>query len=234
MTLSDYLNQHFETQTVFAERCDLHESRLADWISAGCCPQPSYVASNEQLHSHVFGGMPAPGAPDGKYHHPAMRAWVERAKPYIAQLANLDAAALALRQQFSLQISGLLLAYNSHTWRLRDSFDDAGAPIEVGLRERIDRYVEHLRLGTFGLCVHDAVDAEAIVNKEILQEKLSALSDGGERRQYSPAEAEALLKLIDDYQRASMPFSPVEYSRSSRKRLVDDLRPIVMGCLQRS
>jgi hypothetical protein len=36
-----------------------------------------------------------------------------------------------------------------------------------------------------------------------------------------------LLQLIDDYAISSMPFSPAEYERSSRKRLVDDLRSAV-------
>lgn len=56
----------------------------------------------------------------------------------------------------------------------------------------------------------------------------AALADHG----VPAGEAEAkiagwLLALIDDYAAAAMPFSPAEYARSSRKRLVDDLRPRV-------
>jgi hypothetical protein len=36
-----------------------------------------------------------------------------------------------------------------------------------------------------------------------------------------------LLQLISSYASSAMPFSPAEYARSSRKRLVDDLRPAV-------
>ena len=74
--------------------------------------------------------------------------------------------------------------------------------------------------GTFG-------DALAIARKEVLQEQLTAMTQNGARRAFDPAEIPALRQLIDDYAEASMPFSPIEYSRSSRKRLVDDLRRAV-------
>jgi len=43
--------------------------------------------------------------------------------------------------------------------------------------------------------------------------------------EWASAEGKARMGvLIDQYAQASMPFSPLEYARSSRKRLVDDLR----------
>ena len=45
-------------------------------------------------------------------------------------------------------------------------------------------------------------------------------SEGRNRLDY----VAAMGVLIDQYAQASMPFSPLEYARSSRKRLVDDLR----------
>jgi hypothetical protein len=56
----------------------------------------------------------------------------------------------------------------------------------------------------------------------VLQEKLAALSESaiGSR---TDEEMRALLQLIDAYASAAMPFSPIEYPLSSRKRLVEEL-----------
>ena len=64
----------------------------------------------------------------------------------------------------------------------------------------------------------------------MLQEKLTQLSENGARTVYSPLQLLALHELIDAYAAAAMPFSPVEYALSSRKRLVEDLR-LKLGAL---
>jgi hypothetical protein len=66
--------------------------------------------------------------------------------------------------------------------------------------------------------------AAAIAYKEILQEKLVALSENGKKLVYPVQQARAMQELIDAYAAAAMPFSPVAYPVSSRKRLVEDLR----------
>ena len=63
-----------------------------------------------------------------------------------------------------------------------------------------------------------------IAYKEVLQEKLTQLSDNGKKTSYPVWELAALLELINAYAAAAMPFSPVEYPLSSRKRLVEDLQ----------
>jgi hypothetical protein len=65
------------------------------------------------------------------------------------------------------------------------------------------------------------------VKKEMLQEKLTALTANGSDPHPAGFSKNELLQLIDDYASSAMPFSPAEYERSSRKRLVDDLRSIV-------
>jgi hypothetical protein len=58
-------------------------------------------------------------------------------------------------------------------------------------------------------------------------------SADGTRVPYGDRDDERALALIEAYASASMPFSPVEYPLSSRKRLVDDLRSIIAarrGC----
>ena len=74
------------------------------------------------------------------------------------------------------------------------------------------------------MCVANPVSAAAIAHEEVLQEKLTQSSDNGSKTMFSPQLAQATHALIDAYAAASMPFSPIEYASSSRKRLVEDLR----------
>lgn len=60
----------------------------------------------------------------------------------------------------------------------------------------------------------------------MLQEKLTKLTANRSLASLADSSNEELIRLIDDYAESAMPFSPAEYERSSRKRLVDDLRPI--------
>lgn len=55
------------------------------------------------------------------------------------------------------------------------------------------------------------------------QEKLTALSGNGARSDFAPNELAGMLELIEAFAQSAMPSSPVEYSLSDRKRLVDDL-----------
>jgi hypothetical protein len=107
---------------------------------------------------------------------------------------------------------------------MADAFDDHGRPIAAGLEARIASYWQSFQQGIFGLCVANPVSEFEITRKEILQEKLTTLTDNGEQYADISIGKEALLLLIDKYEEASMPFSPIEYPMSSRKRLVTDLR----------
>lgn len=97
-----------------------------------------------------------------------------------------------------------------------------------GIGTRVQHYIPSFFNGTFGLCVADPSNGAGIVRKEMLQERLTAVTKNGSLAAPSTLSKRDLLALIDDYAGAAMPFSPAEYARSSRKRLVDDLRPRVI------
>jgi hypothetical protein len=116
-----------------------------------------------------------------------------------------------------------LASLNADTWRLSDSFAANGAVIADGLDARIDSLWTHFLHGTFGLCVANPSSEFEIARKEVLQEKLIALTDNGAKLRFTPDDVRQLAPLIADYAAATMPFSPFDYPLSSRKRLVDDL-----------
>jgi hypothetical protein len=231
VTLDTYLSLHFITQAELAARCGLSCDELSRLIEQRLVMAPSYTVSRSHtLTSHVFGSLRCDGARDGSYFHPASVPWVNRALAAVDDVGEI-AALDTLHRSFAHNFSAALTDLNSTLWRLPDSFGEGGEVVAVGMSKRIASAWQHHLHGTFGLCVAKPESEAAIARKEIVQEKLSALSDNGAKKSFTRSEAAPLLDLIDEYAQLSMPFSPVEYSLSSRRRLVSDLRPRVLAAL---
>ena len=223
--LNTYLAQYFLNEEQLSNASAIGVDELDALIRERLVPAPSYVVTDGgTLRSFVFGDMAAPGSTPGRYFHPSQRAWIIRARHAIA-----SGAACEVEAQFGVRSGAALAALNLSTWRMRDSFDDDGAPIEAGLRTRTDSAWSYFLNGTFGLCVANPISEAHIAYKEVLQEKLTHQSANGSRTVFSPQEARETLALIDAYAAAAMPFSPIEYALSSRKRLVEDLRTRIGG-----
>jgi Family of unknown function (DUF6058) len=222
--LNFYLAQNFLDAEQFAAAAQISSCELIELVQDALVPAPSYVVSeSSKVGSFAFGEMSAPGSTDGDYFHPANVVWVNRAKSVIAE-AGRSRAYETLKVRFAANLQAALAGLNTTTWPMRDSFNDDGSAIVEGLQTRIDSVWTHFLHGTFGLCVANPVSEVAIATKETLQEKLNALSESGAKESFTETEAEKMLELIDAYSQAAMPFSPIEYLISSRKRLVDDLR----------
>jgi hypothetical protein len=219
--LDTYLARHFLDIERFAAACGISTDDLRELVRERLVPGPSYVVSESALSSYVFGRMPAPGAIDGEYFHPATTVWVKLARDVLRDVGR-SRAHDALKQRFAANFEHALAELNASTWRLRDSFADDGALIAEGMHDRVESAWDHFLHGTFGLCVANPVSEAAIARKEVLQEKLAALSDAAIADRTSE-ETREVLRSIDAYAAAAMPFSPIEYPLSSRKRLVEDL-----------
>ena len=219
MTVQDYLDRYYWNAFKLAECNELSIVELDQMIVARLIPKASYVVTGAILKSAAFGDLDAQGARDGAYFHPASSEWIRRAQSLPAP-QNPD----ALKQQFFAGIGTELAILNRDVWRLVDAFDDFGQPHAAGLDARIGSYWDSFLAGIFGLCVANPVSEREIACKEILQEKLTALTANGTLYADIDISSPDLLLLIDAYEDVSMPFSPVEYPNSSRKRLIDDLR----------
>lgn len=222
--LDRYLAQHYLNEAQLIAAAAIGRDDLATMIGEHLVPAPSYVVSGHgTLTSFVFGELPAPGATPGRYFHPAQLAWIARARAVRANVPAAEAAA-QLQATFRANFAAALATLNLTTWRMADSFDDTGAPVAAGLLTRTESAWMYFLNGTSGLCVANPVSEAHIAVKEVLQEKLTHLSENGGRTAFSAGEATAMHALIDAYAAAAMCFSPVEYARSSRKRLVEDMR----------
>ena len=149
--------------------------------------------------------------------------WIRLARNAIAPNAARGVEA-CLKERFVGRYAVALATLNLTTWRLRDSFHDNGAPIADGLQARTESAWTHFLNGTFALCVANPISEAHIAFKEVLQEKLTRQSENGSKTVFPLEQIQPMHELIDAYAAAAMPFSPIEYPLSSRKRLVEDLR----------
>jgi|SRR5450830_121015 len=223
--LNTYLSQHYLDETQLSRVADITLDELNLLIEAQLVPAPAYVVSEHgSVRSFVFGEMATPGATPGRYFPPAQVNWISVAREAMADGVSLHEAQTKLQAQFTQRYAAALARLDLTTWRLHDSFDGHGVPIAEGLLARTNSAWAHFLNGTFSLCVANPVSEAQIAYKEVLQEKLSQQSENGSKTVFSIDETADLHGLINAYAAAAMPFSPVEYPFSSRKRLVEDLR----------
>lgn len=226
-----YLRERFLDAPALAGHCGIDEDALSRLIASGLAPGPSYdVDTAGTMRSRVFGAVEAPGAPAGRWFNPAMAPWVMRGLAALgAQGGDSAAAAAATMMEYTFRAGyrAALLAVHADEGPIPGFADADGRFDEAAFDAQFPSLWEHLLAGTFGLCVADPVDEAHIAAKETVQARLTHLTGNGARRDFSEAEKTTARALIERYRRLSTPFSPAEYARSSRKRLVDDLLPHV-------
>lgn len=222
--LEIYLKNNYRTANELAAACDISVDELDGLVKERLVPQPSYtVNSQDTLISQAFGELPAGGASAARYFHPGNAAWITLALDARKE-SGAEQAHRNLKDRFKRNFIAALQELDKTTFRLSDSFTNTGQPIARGLDSRAEKAWDSFLKGVFSLCVADPSSEKAIARKEVLQEALTNLSDSGLGADSSPEAKSHALDLIGQYAQAAMPFSPPEYPRSSRKRLVEDLR----------
>lgn len=224
MSLQTYLNNHYQTLEQFAESCAVSTEYLNLLLDQRQIPAPSYtVISDSKCISQAFGELTGHALECGKYFHPGNKSWVVRGSKSREEVGAKQAPA-ALKRLFKQNFANELQALDRNLFRLQDSFTASGDTIAQGLAKRTDTAWELFLKGVFSLCVANPSSEKSIATKEVLQEALITLTDNGQKIKYNSAEKNRVLSLIDQYEQAAMPFSPLEYPISSRKRLVEELR----------
>lgn len=221
--LQSYFDRYYLTTPAVAAALGISEARCDELVTQGLFPAPSYVVSTQRLRSVVFGEFDTPGLADAQYFHRDMLAWMRHALGLL-ESCDLDTARDKLEQTFRHDFGAALQELHHTCWPLPDAFDAQACVIEAGLAARCEKNWTYFQAGIFGLCVAHPVSAATIAEKEILQEKLIAISHNGTRTEYEESEIALLLETIEHYEKAAMPFTTLEFPRSSRYRLVDQLR----------
>ncbi|NIJ78326.1 hypothetical protein FHT08_003460 [Xanthomonas campestris] len=207
LTLANYLQTHFVDKPTFASLAGITVDRLDALLEADAIPKPTYTCDGHSIRSAAFGVTYIDERLVGDYFRPECRKWVDIADR-AAKGGARDAVLAALGRELETG--------------LRAHIEDTDA-----IEKKIQGFIPYFLDGTFGLCVADPSLGMEIARKEMLQERLTSLTEAGSNPAPEEIGRDALLQLIDAYADSAMPFSPVEYARSSRKRLVDDLRPLV-------
>jgi uncharacterized protein DUF6058 len=222
--IDTYLQAHYLSAPRFAAACAISTCTLSALVDDGLVPRSAYVVTvNGTLLSAAFGEMPAPAAMPGEYHHPGHVAWVAIALQLQRTPDARDARAL-LGKRFRSRFAAALAGLDRRLHRLTDSFDDGGNPVREGLARRTASAWKNFIGGVYGVCVVDPSNVASIARKEVLQEALTDATANGSRTHFPDDAALHVSQLVEKYAAATMPFAPPEYPRSSRKRLVDDLR----------
>ena len=209
MSLATYLDTHFVDKPTFAALAAIPLERLDRLIAAAAIPAASYVCDGHSIGSAVFGITPTAESVVGEFFRPECVRWVR-----IAAQAAAGTEKAAVEAQLVDELRAALASLE-HVH-----------PVE-SVDATIQDFLPSFFNGTFGLCVADPSSGAGIARKELLQKKLTQVTENGSNATPAAITRDELLALIDDYTAAAMPFSPAEYARSSRKRLVDDLRPLV-------
>lgn len=204
MSLETYLRTHFVDKTTFALTVGITVKRLDQLILAKAIPAATYTCDGLSVASAVFGVTTINESITGEFFRPECVRWVQ-----LATQAPTGSERAAVLSQLSTE--------------LRTSLAEHYSSAET-IESKIEAYLPYFFNGTFGLCIADPSTGAGIVKKEMLQEKLIALTANGSIAAPAETSIKQLITLIDDYADSAMPFSPAEYERSSRKRLVDDLR----------
>lgn len=207
MLLSTYLRKHFVDKPTFASRAKIPLERLDQLLDAGAVPAATYTCNGNSVSSAAFGTIGIPEHLSGEYFRPECVRWAT-----IAAQARPGSE----RVQVLAELTGELRV------ALQAQMADPAA-----IEEQIQKFLPFFWNGTVGLCVADPSSGAGIARKEMLQKRLTEVTANGSNPFPAGLESRDLLDLIDAYAEAAMPFSPAEYERSSRKRLVDDLRMVV-------
>jgi hypothetical protein len=223
-SIDEYLHRYFCDEATLAFDCGIAVETLREMISAGMVPGPAYAVADGCIVSHVFGEMDAMGAPEGRWFSPSNAAWLRRALAAMAERGRGDATD-ALRARFKHEYGAALRASHANEGPLPGFTCADGNFDEQSYETAFGTVWQHFLAGTFSLCVCDATDEARIAEKECLQMRLTEATGNGAKLAYTASESKAVQHLIERYLLASMPFSPIEYARSSRKRLVEDVLP---------
>jgi hypothetical protein len=208
--LKNYLQQYFVDKPTFAGIIGISAERLDQLITAEAISRPSYVCGNGVITSHAFGDIAIDDSCIGEFFRPECVRWALIATA-AAHGAGQSAVLAVLRHELFQALQNLQL--------------DGETPQSAD--ELVQSFIPSFWNGTFGLCVADPASGAGIVRKEMLQQRLTRLSENGSNPRPTGISPVVFSQLIDDYAASCMPFSPAEFARSSRKRMVDDLRVLI-------
>ena len=200
MELIAYLDTHFLTRARLLDAAGIDAGRLDALIAQERMPHPSYRLKWDVTCTSYFGA-----------HEDGARVDYF-ARGYVAWIGTLPAAPDDAFDVFARRYRAALAAL---PLRALDPRPDAGSDAHLRAEWR------DFLAGTYGLCTRSGLP-EDIAAKELATRVIDALTAA--RPPLAAADLATLRAATDLLDAASSPFAPHERARSSRRRLVDDVR----------
>ncbi|WMN61775.1 DUF6058 family natural product biosynthesis protein (plasmid) [Pseudoalteromonas xiamenensis] len=204
MELMEYLSTHFLNKTQLLSAAQVSDEELRNYQESGLVPTCSYKL-NLNLDCHSFFGE-----------HLAHGTIEYFAKGYVEWLQHVHAASdkNAVYRDFAIR-------YRHTLENLKKlGFECAHPNVNELLDSHIDKEWQHFLNGTYGLCTQSGLP-EDIAAKELAILIINALTL---EPMASDLDKEKLMQAVDLLDSVSAQFAPHERERSSRHRLIDEVR----------
>ena len=205
MNLLDYLQQYFLSRAELVRAASIDDATLADLQARGAVPQPSYLLKMDIDCTSFF----------GRHAEHALQQYY--AVGCVAWIAAISGASASPYQVFADRYRASLDALRA------DGIVSGDVKLNAGLGEYLKTEWAYFLDGTYGLCTRTGLP-EQIAAKEVAVAIIKEMTENLAGRVLSPGERRRLARAVDLLDAASAPFAPHEVERSSRRRLVTDVR----------
>ena len=203
--LIDYLEKNFLLRGEILERASLSADELTGCQQSGLVPQPSYRIE-KVVNCNSFFGPHTEVSETLEFYSEGCIEWISIAKDQ----QDADKVRSVFDDRYLKELDRLKA--------------DGFTPEKPSALDNIDEHLNsewaYFLDGTYGLCTVSGLPKD-IAAKELAIIIIKEHIDQGELREM---QKQALKKAVDLLDQVSAPFAPHERGRSSRKRLIDDVR----------
>ncbi len=204
MELINYLNTTFITRTELLTATKVESEELKEYQNNKLMPSASYTLELNVTVNSFFGEHEEESRVE--YYALGYISW-------LALVHKLKSPA-DIYQEFASRYEHAINQLNSF------GFHSSDPKVNLGLNEHIQQEWQHFLQGTYGLCTKTGLPEE-IAAKELAICLINELMSKAELSVEELNELESAVNLLDE---ASSEFAPHERLRSSRHRLVDEVR----------
>jgi hypothetical protein len=205
MELIDYLNHHFFSREQLLARCGAGGDMLDELQRLAMMPLPSYRLRLTVACDSFFGPHTEQAALE--YYAQGCVAWLG----LLQTLDGPDQAFEVFAGRYRSRISQLAAE------GITPAHADLAGSAHIAAEWR------HFLAGTYGLCTVSGLP-EDIAAKEAATTLIKELTAEGPQRSLTGEQRRRLGAAVDLLDRSSAAFAPHEVARSSRRRLVDEVR----------
>lgn len=214
MTLLAYLDQHLITRAELLRVADLNDAELSRLQTLGAVPMPSYRLALA-IGCESFFGTHQEHA-EREYYAAGCAAWI----------AAVGATREPPQHIFERRYRARLFALHAEGFT-------TGHQRRNDLGEHLRDEWKYFLDGTYGVCTKTGAP-EDIAAKELAVTIIQALTENRGEQVLTVDQRVTLQRAVDLLDAASAPFAPHEVARSSRRRLIDDVRaayfPALANC----